>query len=819
MTKELLTQWVFNQKHTIDRCIQQSSYQYWENTNKRDNIIFDINECSKECYALSQYKDLCYDRPSIGFAYSLWYHGRRVNTFLKYFIEIIYEARNDEEITVYDLGAGTGAIQWACGLVYAGIKALNNICPKLSIINIDTSPFMIDYNRTYLWPNFIKNYPQAQNISVEYTLNSWNNSRINKASNNWITASYLFDHSENVENLKNDFLKLLESFQPQKILLLSSYNKRHFTTQLSHVLRENNYTLKEIESDLLFSGVMDATFMARNWFKQNHAIEFSGIPTWSDNALFGAVLSSNTPVFNLFGREEANSINLYNPPIKVRREIVLNPQQEKASIPDGRPTVITGPAGCGKSVVLTERIAKVVENHYRTNRLDKLSVLVTTFNKELSYYLENWIIELLDSKKIKHIRIGETGIKIEGSTFVNIIVYHFDILPTRLWKTYSLLDYPFYNDNLQFDNYHRMVARSAISEIKEEEKIISTEYDGILNQDYILDEYHRIIYGLDYPSEEIFLKSPRKGRPRLPYDGPSRKLLFKTIIRYLDKLEVAMYSSIISRRHKFLKKLKTGNLNGIFEYIFVDEFQDCTQSDYTIFYRLIKNPNNLILAGDYAQAVHIGKVSDIPRDTDETTEKMKNRNYIKLDGSYRLPYRISEAIKQVSETIKINGQEDTDVITPYKGAPPGARPIIVFAENDQEMANKVIGITEAFEHFDVIDLKSEVKRRVTILEKDYNLANELNNTLQNIAETDTILRLKGMEKTCILWSTKIKIDHEDEVNNFVYTILTRTSGLLIIALYNDINAKYIDIIKQLRKDRILIWDEETKNYINTKLAN
>jgi hypothetical protein len=817
MTKELLTQWVFNQKDTIDNCIQEASYQYWNDTNKRENIIFDINECSKECYALSQSKDLCYDRPSIGFAYSLWYHGRRVNTFLKYFIEIIFEARNEQEITIYDLGAGTGAIQWACGLIYAGVKSLNGTSPKLIIINIDTSPFMMDYNRTYLWPNFIKNYPQAQNIAVEYTLNSWNNSQLTKSSNNWITASYLFDHSENVENLKSDFLKLLESFQPQKILLLSSYNKRHFTSQLSQVLKDNNYTLKEIESDLLYSGLMPATLAARNWFKHNHAIEFSGTPTWNDNALFGAVLSSNAPVFNLFGNDDANSINLYNPPIKVRREITLNTQQVKASVPDGRPTIITGPAGCGKSVVLTERIAKVVEIHNKTNQLDKLSVLVTTFNKELSYYLQNWIMELLESKKIKYTKDDRYGIKIEGSTFVNIIIYHFDVLPTRLWKIYSPQDYPFYKDNLQFDNYHRKIAREAITEIKTEEKITSAEYDGVLNQDYILDEYHRIIYGLDYASEDIFLKSPRKGRPRLPYDGPSRKLLFKAVIRYLEKLEkleTVKYSSIITRRHKFLKKLKTGSLNNIFEYIFVDEFQDCTQSDYTIFYKLIKNPNNLVLAGDYAQAVHIGKVSDIPRDTDETTERMRNRNYLKLDGSYRLPYRISEAIKQLSENIKINGQESSDIITPYKGSPPGARPILVFAENDKEMAVKIIEITEAFEHFDVVDLTSDIKRKVTILEKDFNLTNELCRLAQNIAETDTILRLKGMEKTCVLWSTKINIEDVDEINNFVYTILTRTSGLLIIALYETIDRKYVDILKEFRDDRTLVWDDQTKAFID-----
>ena len=71
-----------------------------------------------------------------------------------------------------------------------------------------------------------------------------------------------------------------------------------------------------------------------------------------------------------------------------------------------------------------------------------------------------------------------------------------------------------------------------------------------------------------------------------------------------------------------------------------------------------------------------------------------------------------------------------------------------------------------------------------------------------------------MEKTCVLWSTKIKIEDEDEINNFVYTILTRTSGLLIIALYETIDSKYVDILKQFRNDRILVWDSSTRDFIN-----
>ena len=97
--------------------------------------------------------------------------------------------------------------------------------------------------------------------------------------------------------------------------------------------------------------------------------------------------------------------------------------------------------------------------------------------------------------------------------------------------------------------------------------------------------------------------------------------------------------------------------------------------------------------------------------------------------------------------------------------------------------------------------------------------NSINKIVANIAETDTILRLKGMEKTCILWSTKIEIEDIEEINNFVYTILTRTSGLLIIALYETMDRKYVEILKQFRKDRVLIWDEPTSDFINFNYLN
>ena len=805
-----LIEWIKEQQGALDKVVAEAAVDFYKTHRAKSNFVFDVNESSSECYALSRGNDLCYDRPSIGFTYSLWYQGRRVNTFLKYFAEVIFNARSEKSITLFDLGAGTGAVQWACGIILSGFYHFEIKPPKLKVINIDTSPFMLDYNRSYLWPSLVSKYPEISKIETAYSLNSWDNKHEDEIDSNvWITASYLFDHSENSENLKKDFKLLVQQLRPAKILLSSSINKRHLTTQLANELVQVGFTPFEVESDLLFRGQMPNTFTVRKWLNEKASCNFSGIPVWNENALFGLVLNSNNPIFELFADQLNTVVNLYNPPIKVRREIILNDKQKEAAQHDGRPTIIVGPAGCGKSVVITERILNIVNQSIQLGTVNKLAILVTTFNKELKGYLWLWITDLLKLREIEY-SIYQNGIKIKGGDFINIVLMHFDVLPYRLWNARSPEDFPFAKDKIQYEHKHLQIAMQAILQIKKEEKITTTEFDNVLEPKYILEEYYRIVYGQDYNKEEIYLSSVRRGRPVLRYEGRRRQLLFRTINRYLSILEGLNYSSFITRRHKFLKKLKKGHLNGMFQHIFVDEFQDCTQSDYNIFYRLIKNPDNLVIAGDYAQAVHLGKVSDIPRFEDEKSERMKNRVTHKLEGSYRLPYRISECIKPISESIKLNGQEDADIITPYKGAPPGARPILVYSKDEGEMAKKVLAIVNAYKLFDVVDIFASPAKNITILEKDSNLQLALSRLSTQIATTDTILRLKGLEKTCVLWSTRSRIENEDEIANYVYTILTRTCGILIISIFDQISPEYKRIISSLRKDRLILWDNDTK---------
>lgn len=124
MSKDKLVEWVRSQQEHLEDIIVRSAKEYYNLNSAHRTFEFDVKQTSTELWLLGKGKDLCYDRPSIGFIYSLWYHPERVSTYLKYFVDLIYDARAEPSIEIFDLGAGTGAVQWAVGLVVQGLHVL-----------------------------------------------------------------------------------------------------------------------------------------------------------------------------------------------------------------------------------------------------------------------------------------------------------------------------------------------------------------------------------------------------------------------------------------------------------------------------------------------------------------------------------------------------------------------------------------------------------------------------------------------------------------------------------------------------------------------
>lgn len=809
--KEQLKTWLKSEQNNLDIIIAKSAVTFYKQNKDKPNFQYDLKQCHIESYNLVKGKDLCYDRPNTAFAYSLWYHPRRVNTFLSFFLDKVID-HQEEHLQLFDLGAGAGAIQWGLGLIYVGLIRLGKKPPRITVINIDTSPFMLLYNRDYLWSEFVKSYPEIdENFIVEYEVNSWNNEKNLETSNPILSASYLFDASDNKNEIVNDFNALVKKYKPKTVLLLTSNQeeKKPFIQELEKEFKLQGFNSQVVsESNLIFSNPLTNINSIRAKLGTNLNVSELQRPSyWRDSSHYGLVLQKpqSEITFSNLGNK-ISSIDIFNPPITVRKDVTLNDKQKRAARNNDSPSIIVGPAGCGKSIVITEKVKNIIEeNNYDPN----LKILITTFNKGLIEKLAEWLISILESTKyqIKYdtnfygYNDKSSHFTFNGSQHTNIRLLHFDMLPKMLGGVR-------YKGLVEHQKHFNLLDE-IIRKVKKDEDINNNQYDNILNHDFLFEEYHRVIYGLQVGitnGEDTYLTIKRKGRgnnPSMPRNSFKRKLAWKCLTEYAQTMHKESIQSFTLRRQYFYSKLKSKEINIKYDHILVDEFQDCTDADFEIFYLMINNPNNFTISGDLAQSIHLGTAANIPRD-----ENMDRRQFHRLEGSYRLPVRISESIKKLSEAIvhRFGNNEGAISITPYKGSPPGARPIVVFANSIPELAEK---ISEIFKTYNIYDLK-----KITILEKDSELLREISSR-SLVTETDTILSLKGLEKECVLWSTRIPLEFEKEKFEFAYTIVTRTSSILIIALTENTQNVYKEILGLLDRERLIFWDEESETKFDT----
>lgn len=821
MTKEFLTEWLREQSAILDGIIAASARDFYADTLRTrtpEEFGFDLAECQQESWNLTKNQDLCYDRPNTPLVYSLWYHGRRVNTFLSHFTDALWEAQQVPYIELFDLGAGTGAVQWAVGMAYHKMREWGISLPRIKIINVDTSPFMLHFSRNYLWKHFTLAYPYTQEFSpeIEYAVNSWNNERRADVSNPWITASYLFDISD-VSNegeykkaIRDNFQKIVETFQPSKILLITAKEKEGLLDEAIKEFSEAKYVINKIKAQaLLLKGFLISTNRFRNELYQSYQAYLSETREtrslnnkayWEDPSFIGCAIDIRQQ--QIFGKEPLKEgIKLHAAAISVRHEVELNDEQKDAARNTNHSTVIMGPAGCGKSIVITERIRNIVKEF---DYAPDLRILLTTFNKELLVQLHYWLLDVLHQPSISKIVQDAGGFKIffkgNASRIENIRILHFDMLPSRLGDVWD-------RGSVNLD-VHKKLMEEICQRVKKKNHITDDQYDSILNPDFLLEEYIRVIFGLQIPiqaSSEEYLNCIRRGRG-IALNKERRQLVWQCLAPYEQEVESKSIASFTNRRQRFLNKLKTSEHHNKYDFILVDEFQDCTKADFEIFFSLLRSPNSLIISGDLSQSIQLGKSANVRilRDAIRADREMNDISWYHLKGSYRLPFRICEAIRKISEHIHQSFGKDpaAEVLTPYKGAPPGARPIVVYAENEAEMANKIHSILQ---HYSIYELQTKC-----ILETDEALMQLLK------IETSSVLKKKGMEKHCIIWSTRSGIIAQKERFEFVHTILSRTSSILIIALFDGADPSYQtqdifkDAIGLLHPERLIFWDKETK---------
>ena len=334
--KVKITEWLKAQQENIDEIIKEAALNYYDKNRDFPNFIHDNNRSIKEALNLSSGNDLYYDRPSTGFTYSLWYQGRRINMLLQYLLDLLYENKDRAKLEVFDLGAGTGAVQLCFGLILKAFEKHQIPAPAVKLVNIDTSAIMLEYSAEYLWPAFVNKFGEINSLLPSYSVNSWVNSDDIQINTPWIIASYLFDSSDDGETLLQDFKVLMKAIHAEKILLVSSNQprKKAFLNMVSDGLTELDFTVENVIKNPFFSGLMDETKNVRDLIKEKARIEFVGDPSWNDYSFFGKILTSRNQVLSLdfeSNEQTTDHIGIYTPPIVVRRNVKLSKEQEKAA--------------------------------------------------------------------------------------------------------------------------------------------------------------------------------------------------------------------------------------------------------------------------------------------------------------------------------------------------------------------------------------------------------------------------------------------------------------------------------------------------------
>lgn len=76
--------------------------------------------------------------------------------------------------------------------------------------------------------------------------------------------------------------------------------------------------------------------------------------------------------------------------------------------------------------------------------------------------------------------------------------------------------------------------------------------------------------------------------------------------------------------------------------------------------------------------------------------------------------------------------------------------------------------------------------------------------------SESMRRIKGLERPCVVWSTRASMPVDESVEEWIYTILSRTTSLLVIALSATTAPNISEVVARLRKDRLLFWTPDAE---------
>jgi SAM-dependent methyltransferase len=752
---------------------------------------WEIERGLAELAGLGRHRDCTYDRPSIGVSYALWYQGKRTHDALRMLAPRI--AGVEGSLRIVDLGCGTGATACAVALAVValdrcGLAAVTEIV----VDGVDSSPFMVEVARE-IFAALVRDMG-CSCVRATFRSMPWASVAAADGAPTAIVGGYLLDHSDgaHADEIAQRLKALADKLSASSILLSTAAGKGSQLKRVQTALERDEWQSTDRNCELgpaIAGGQFGECHALRmSWYKR-HGLTADRLwrspPSWSSDRLAARLTMNRRP-----GRI---AVTLFD---DARDGRLHDATQATAASPEERLTVIVGAAGSGKTIVLSERIARTVAVAQRSEPTPV--VLVTAFNKAVVDLIAAEVVRALEATEgvtLKHTMRGEGDhelrVVVRGRT-ARVELMNRDRLPVRVFEVAHI------KGELKGDWWKREIDRRAAKLAAADRALVAR-----LGHDFLEDELERVIYGLACLDLAQYANVDRIGRVTPLAKGRTREVVWRLLMEPPIESYVNQRVKAYRKHEAAVTHAHPAALERKWTHVFVDECQDFTRSDIRLLARAPRDPRHLCMAGDASQAIHLGRPYNRPG-----IAGAQWKTHL-LEGSYRLPLRVCEALQPLARNIRsshlasrLEDDLDTVLLRSRKASVAGFRPIVLTGQHVADQLGDVLR-AYVFEGERQRLLAADCGRRTR------EAAGRAARDCSWMVEQGDMRKYKGLEWPCVVVTNERRSwrDTSEAASERLFTAMTRTTALLVIVLWEDGDADTTALLGRLDGDRLLFWDE------------
>ncbi len=293
----------------------------------------------------------------------------------------------------------------------------------------------------------------------------------------------------------------------------------------------------------------------------------------------------------------------------------LNKEQRQAVEHEKGPLLIIAGPGAGKTSTLTHRIAYLIKNR----NVSPGNILAVTFTNKAALEMKDRLKLLVDDPK----------------SLPFVATFHslcFQILKNEGNADYSIID----------ENERKTFISEAVRQVEQKGTPLTLKPDKL--SDLIISAKQQILE----PHDDLSPVADKSDLPILPVFYQTYQALLEQELRYDYEDLILKVVRLFESDHEIRKKYQEQ-----FKYVFVDEYQDLNQGQYTIIKALAPFDSDICVIGDPDQSIYGFRGSDV-RYFQSFANDYPDSRTIQLAKNYRSAETILEASHQIIKNNSIN---------------------------------------------------------------------------------------------------------------------------------------------------------------------